>query len=172
MIMATRQFVPVSEIRVLAIDPISRGFGYAVLEGPHRLIDWGVVHVHTDKHRGSLRRIDELISRYQPQTIVVEDLNARGARRSGRVRRLLDGVRRLSDSRSCTYRLVAQRQVKRVIGQSERTTKYEIAQTLARMFPEIAPRLPKPRKPWMSEDERMAIFDALAFGLTCLRSMR
>jgi len=29
-------------IRVLAIDPSTRGFGFAVLEGPSRLIDWGV----------------------------------------------------------------------------------------------------------------------------------
>lgn len=34
--------------RVLAIDPNSRGFGFAVLEGPDRLIDWGVVHVRAD----------------------------------------------------------------------------------------------------------------------------
>ncbi len=28
--------------RVLAIDPNSRGFGFAVLEGGARLIDWGI----------------------------------------------------------------------------------------------------------------------------------
>jgi len=36
-------------------------------------------------------------------------------------------------------------------------------------FPELAPRLPRFRKPWMSEDYRMSIFDAVAFGLTSIK---
>ena len=35
---------------------------------------------------------------------------------------------------------------------------------MANHFPELAPRLPRFRKPWMSEDYRMSIFDAIAFG--------
>jgi len=31
-------------------------------------------------------------------------------------------------------------------------------------------RLPRFRKPWMSEDSRMSIFDAVAFGLTCFQT--
>jgi hypothetical protein len=37
------------EIRVVAIDPATRGFGFAVLEGANRLIDWGVKETKTDK---------------------------------------------------------------------------------------------------------------------------
>lgn len=43
--------------------------------------------------------------------------------------------------------------------------KYEVVTTPAWQFPELLPMLPKPRKPWMSEDERMASFDAIALGL-------
>jgi hypothetical protein len=32
--------------------------------------------------------------------------------------------------------------------------------------PELAPRLSRFRKPWMSEDYRMSIFDAVALALT------
>ena len=35
-------------------------------------------------------------------------------------------------------------------------------------FPELAPRLPRFRKLWMSEDERMSIFDALSLALALL----
>ena len=28
--------------RIITIDPVTRGFGFAVLEGPEDLIDWGV----------------------------------------------------------------------------------------------------------------------------------
>jgi len=159
-----------SEKRILAIDPISRGFGFAVLEGPRRLIDWGVVHVQTDKLRGCLRRIDELVGRYSPQILVTEDFNTKGSRRRVRVRELVDEIHQQSPEWHCFYRAVSRMQVRRTIRQSERATKYEIALSLIEQFPELRPRLPKPRKPWMSEDARMAIFDALAFGLTYLRT--
>ena len=44
--------------------------------------------------------------------------------------------------------------------------KQEIAIAIAERFPELAPRLPRFRKPWMSEDYRMSIFDAVALALT------
>jgi hypothetical protein len=45
------------------------------------------------------------------------------------------------------------------------SSKQEIAAAIANRFPELAPRLPRFRKPWMSEDYRMSIFDAVALGL-------
>ena len=42
-------------------------------------------------------------------------------------------------------------------------TKYQIATTIAERLPELAPRLPPFRKPWLSEDYRMSIFDAVSF---------
>ena len=42
------------DIRVLAIDPSTRGFGFAVLEGPNRLIDWGVKETKTEQKRRTL----------------------------------------------------------------------------------------------------------------------
>jgi hypothetical protein len=47
-----------------------------------------------------------------------------------------------------------------------------MAQAVAARFPELAPRLPPQRKPWMSEDCRMAIFDAAAFVLALFWSER
>jgi len=44
--------------------------------------------------------------------------------------------------------------------------KHPIASILAdRYQEELAPRLPPFRKPWMSEDERMAMFDAAALAV-------
>jgi hypothetical protein len=44
-----------------------------VLEGPDRLIDWGVKETRSDKNRRSLKLIAELIDCYQPRVIVVAD---------------------------------------------------------------------------------------------------
>ncbi len=59
--------------RVLAIDPTTKGFGFAVMEGPEKLIDWGVKGVRGSKNSECLRLISGLIDQYQPDVIVVED---------------------------------------------------------------------------------------------------
>ena len=48
------------------------------------------------------------------------------------------------------------------------TTKHEIALAIAQAFPELTSRLPRKRRPWMSEDESMNVFDAVALALTVL----
>ena len=60
------------DIRVLAVDPSTRGFGFAILEGPDRLIDWAVKETKVNKNAKSLKLIDDLIDRYQPSVVVVE----------------------------------------------------------------------------------------------------
>src|SRR5215467_2993393 len=84
------------DIRVLAVDPSTRGFGFAVLEGPDRLIDWGVKETKTDKQSRSLKLIAHLIEQYQPTVVVVEDYTAKGSRRCGRVRALIDDISKLA----------------------------------------------------------------------------
>jgi hypothetical protein len=53
-------------------------------------------------------------------------------------------------------------------------TKHALAEIIAKRFPEeVGSRLPPKRKPWMSEDSRMNIFDAVALALMpylCRRS--
>ena len=34
-------------VRTLAVDPSPRGFGFAVLEGPTHLLDWGVAELYS-----------------------------------------------------------------------------------------------------------------------------
>jgi hypothetical protein len=49
-------------------------------------------------------------------------------------------------------------------------TKHDIALVLADRFPELRSWRPRRRKAWMSEDERMNIFDALALAESFLAS--
>src|SRR5215831_10039059 len=155
------------DIRVLAVDPSTRGFGFAILEGPDRLIDWGVRETKVDKKRKSLRFIAELIDRYQPSVFVVEDYTRKGSRRCGRVRELINDISQLAVKRKVKVRSFSRAKVKQAFSETDASTKYEIAVAIAKRFPELVPRLPRFRKPWMSEDYRMSIFDAVGFGLTC-----
>jgi Holliday junction resolvasome RuvABC endonuclease subunit len=154
------------EIRVLAVDPSTRGFGFAVLEGPNRLIDWGVKETKKDKSARSLKLIEDLIDRYQPNAIVVEDYAGKGSRRCRRIQGLINDISKLASKRKIKVRSFSRAKVKQVFSESGASNKHEIAVSIANRFPELAPRLPRFRKPWMSEDYRMSIFDAVALGVT------
>jgi Holliday junction resolvasome RuvABC endonuclease subunit len=152
--------------RVLALDPSSRGFGFAVLEGPERLIDWGVKEARADKNRRSLRHIDDLLKHYQPDIIVIEEYAFRDARRSLRVQKLLRAIHELAARKEVKVRAVSRPEIRKAFAEYPATTKHQIAEAIARRLPELAPRVPPLRQPWMSEDYRMSIFDAVALALT------
>jgi hypothetical protein len=154
--------------RVLAIDPTTRGFGFVVLESPTTLVDWGVKVIRQQNEGKTLGKISELIGHYLPNLIVLEDY--RGSRRCARIERLLDGVHRLATTKGLKTRRILIARVKKVFRTFQANTKYERAHTIAQQLPELAPRLPRYRKPWMSEDYRMAIFDAAALALTYFHS--
>ena len=61
--------------RVLAIDPVTRGFGFAVLDGPRLLVDWGVRATKPSPKpvEQSLRELAALLESYSPDRVVVED---------------------------------------------------------------------------------------------------
>src|SRR6266481_2961734 len=87
------------DICVLAIDPSTRGFGFAVLEGPNRLIDWGVKETKSNKNAKTIKLVDELIERYQPSVVVVEDYSGKGSRRCRRIQGLINDISKLASKR-------------------------------------------------------------------------
>lgn len=155
--------------RILAIAPSTRGFGYAVLEGRKELVDWGVKSVTGDKNAGSMEKVEEIIAHYNPQVMVLEDTEAKGSRRSARIRVLTKRLIALAESREIRVVLFSQKQVRRVFFADGCGTKHALAEIIAGRFPdELGFRLPPKRRPWMSEDYRMDIFDATALALAYL----
>jgi len=154
--------------RVLAIDPITWGYGFAILDGPQSLIDWdlqGTSRREEPRERWCLRQIGVLIDRYGPDRIVVEDCLDARSRRGKRSRQLIARIITLADERGIPARRISRSQVHRSFAPAGACTKYKIALAIAGRFPEVAWRLPPIRKPWMSEDARMGIFDAIALAL-------
>jgi hypothetical protein len=160
------------QLRVLAIDPHPRGFGYAVFEGPGTLVDWGTKDIRQDKERIALRKIEELVRLYLATVIVVEDCAHRKSRRNPRVRQLAERILAAAREFAVEARAVPLTAVYRTFAGTGAGTKYGIAKALVRAFPELLVRLPPKRKPWQTEDSRMSIFDAVALGLTYFRSLR
>jgi len=152
--------------RVLAIDPFSRGIGFAVLEGPERLIDWGLKTTGRADNEKAIRATLALVARFQPDVLAVEDSGAVGSRRCGRVQTLLDRIVS-TKARRLPVRRVSRGQLSAIGPLPQAGTKHGRACLLAERFPELQLSLPRFRKPWMSEDDRMAIFDAVGFAVAC-----
>lgn len=151
--------------RLLAIDPTSRGFGYVALETPGLLVDWGTHAVAKRSHPVARARLRAIIRRLQPQCIVLEHYAAPQCRRSASVRSLLEAMEQWCNESDLAVRLIPAVRLRSWLGARGLATKAQTARWVAMCCPELAPRLPPIRKPWMSEDERMGIFDAAALAL-------
>lgn len=146
---------------LLAIDPTSRGFAFAVLEAPAFLLDWGSKTASLGS--GSLaRKVDELLSRYQPDVLVLEDLAAKGARRRKRASREIRSIERRALKRGVRVERVSRLGVLDTFAPGK--SKYEVAARLAEIFPVLANRLPRKRKTHTPEEARMNVFDALGIA--------
>jgi hypothetical protein len=146
---------------ILAIDPTSRGFAFAVLEAPGFLVDWGE-RIVPAKTGGLLHKVDELLSRYEPTLLVVEDLAAPGAQRRKRASTEIRSIELLAFKRGLRAERISRLGV--IDTFAPRKGKFEVALRLAEIFPALAERLPRKRKAWTTEDARMNIFDALGFA--------
>ena len=152
--------------RVLALDFGTRGFGYAVMEGPHQLIDWGVREVRKNKNPRSLKKVEQLIDRYQPDALVLEDYARQDKRRPDRVRVLTGRIKEAAIQAGTKAHTFSRQKIKEAFVATGAVSRYEIATTLSRWFPELAGRMPPKRKPWMPEHPQMGIFDAVALAMT------
>src|SRR5438874_836730 len=101
-------------IRVLAIAPSTRGFGFAVVEGPETLVDWGVKSLNEDKNARSLAKVEELIALYQPGVMVLQDNSTKHSRRSARIKELGQQIIAMASSRNVRVKLFTREQVGRV----------------------------------------------------------
>ncbi len=155
-----------NDVRVLALDPSSGGFGFAVLEGPNQLIDWGVKTAPDRTPHYALWLIDALITRYEPDVLVLEDCERDSSRRCPRVRALIRHITRRAAKAEIPTQRFARHQIQEAFAGASALTKSRMARAIAEQFPELAPRVPPVRKPWMSEDYRMNIFDAVGLGVT------
>ena len=154
-----------NDFRVIAIAPFTKGFGFIVMERQERLIDWGLKIIRVEKNRESLKRVADLIKRYSPDSVVIEDYKHKGSHRSARVQTLLKDIESLSATKGVKTRRVPRFAFKSMVSRDTPSTKHQIAVEIVKQFPELAHRLPRKRKPWLNEDARMNIFIALGLAL-------
>lgn len=152
------------ELRVLAIDPTSRGFGFVVMEGPHRLVDYGIKSIRPLSNAACLKKVAAQIRFFEPEYVVLENTKNK-SRRCKRVQDLIESIRKLASKAKVRTRLISRHEMEEVFRPSGARTKLQVAEIISKQLPELASRMPRHRKAWMSEDGRINIFDAVALAL-------
>lgn len=155
--------------RVLGFHPTSRGFGWVLFEGPFAPVDWGLVSAGADKNASCLRRLARLLDRFAPAALVLEAYDRAVTRRAGRIADLCRAVERAADDRGVETAVYSRAEIRDAFSEVGARTRREIAEAVARHFEAFRHRLPRPRRPWESEDARSALFAAAAVVLAHYR---
>ena len=107
-----------------------------------------------------------MLFRSEPRVIVLQDASAKHSRRSLRVRELTQEIVAMAMARKLKVRLYSDVKIRRAYFADGKGTKHGIAKIVAKRFPEeLGAHVPPKRRPWMSEDYQMSIFDAVALAL-------
>jgi hypothetical protein len=152
--------------RVLALDLHPRRFGYVVVEGADRLLDWGVRSCRRNGKPIDVllqKRLRALLELWSPSVIVLNDPVGRARRSNPKSGRSLKQI-----AIEAKHRRILMRMLKPVCTeiQGERLTRYENARRVAEHFPALKGKLPPKRRAWESEHYSMSIFTAAALAIS------
>lgn len=151
------------DMRAIAFDVRPARLGYAVFDGPTRLVDWGVIRFQASA--GHVERVTHLVAFFQPSVVILRTIKKGSSSDRPSLRKIIRRIGRRVHSTGLPTARIRDANVKRTFRQYARPTKHECARITTSCFPELDWQLPPRRKPWQSENRRMSIFDATALGL-------
>ncbi len=153
------------QVRVLAVAPTARGFGYCVMED-QVMLERGNKGVEGNKNQQSVSKIEKLMKQFLPGVLVLQDVEAKGSRRAPRIKTLNRQIIELTAKQKCKVALFSVERLRNALLGDVKGTKHEMAEMLAQKFPvELAGKLPPKRRPWENEDGRMDMFDAVGLAV-------
>jgi hypothetical protein len=149
---------------VLSIYLNTRGFSFVLFEGHLAPFDWGLCELRgQQKHRRYLARVAKMLDRYQPDHLVIRDTTAQRAR-TPRIENLNAAICEMAASRQVPIHAYSRDHIRDAFKYAGAVDKQSLAGLIAKNIPAFERYVPPPRKPWMSEDPRMGLFDAAALG--------
>ncbi|HRG68379.1 MAG TPA: hypothetical protein PLS73_05990 [Saprospiraceae bacterium] len=151
---------------VFAIYPNANGFGFVYMDGPRKLLDFGVVRLNPISNSKTLEEIKESLGYFRPSLIILLDPEAKSSRTGFRIRNLIYRITEFAKQENLAVVQISRDQIRDVFENFGASTKYEISQWLLAEFKELETRKPKDRQLWTSEDRNMAVFDSLSLAMT------
>lgn len=160
------EYTPETTERLLSLDPMTWGFGYAIIEyEPLRLVAWGT-KTCSRKDGSCLAAVNDLLLQYQPTALVMPDWRETDHEfRGPALEEFIEAIGEALTSPTLPVLLCTPDQVREHFSSRGARTKHQIADLLALELPEVATILPKARRNSEAERAAMSVFDALAFAL-------
>jgi Holliday junction resolvasome RuvABC endonuclease subunit len=157
------------QVRILAVAPTARGFGYCVMEN-NVMLECGRREAKGNKNAKNaqvISKVEKLMNQFLPEVLVLQDVKAADCRRAPRIKMLHRQIVVLAEKHKCKVMLFSGRQLRITLLGNAKGTKHEMAEMLVKKFPtELGKRLPPKRRAWDSEDGRMDVFDAVGLAIT------
>jgi hypothetical protein len=164
---------PKRHMLTLAMYLNSRGFSFVLFKGarPPYACDWGIFDLRGPrKDQTCVRKMKELLDRYDIGALVIQDTGPDGTRRALRLSILNAALEAAAIENSIPVFKYSRADVHTRFASAKFTNKQTLAQVIAKHVPELARHVPPPRKPWMTEDARMGLFDAAALAFVFFRN--
>lgn len=158
--------------RILAIALRSQRLGLVVAEGSIELVHWGMIFYEGNEDASiasAMKRTHVLFARFSPARVAIERSKTDNAPNAENLQSLYRCIRKEASSRSVPVSVLTRTQVSEAFRDFNVRSKDDIAALLARMFPELQPKLPPKRKLWKREHFSMPMFDAVALAVACWR---
>jgi hypothetical protein len=153
----------------LAVYLNSRGFSFVLFEGMLSPYDWGILELRGPRRDAScLRKMTELLDRYDVDALVIQDTGPDGTRRASRLLMLNTALEAAAGKNGVPVFKYSRAAVYMTFATTGFTNKQTLAELIAKHIPAFERHVPPPRKQWISEDARMGLFDAPALALVFL----
>lgn len=155
-------------VRILGLCSTTRGFAFALTEGPRRLVTVGLRRV-PPRRREAVKALDLVLRESRPLFVAFEHETSCRKRHRGKV--FADVVTKSVNAYGILLLDIDHGQTK-ALSEAKRPTKWDISAAVAKLFPHITKRLPARRKPWQSENDDIGIFLALAAAVAAWEAFR
>lgn len=151
---------------VLALQPCSRGISYILFEGPQSPITWQMRDARGRKKVARAFEVtSELITRYEPEILVIEDILGSKDPQLNRRKRLQRMITSYAEGRGLDVYAYTREDIRACFADTGAITRPEIARVIAGRIHALS-KLPPERKLWKSQHRRMYLYDAAALALT------
>jgi hypothetical protein len=117
----------------------------------------------------AITAIDVVLRKSRPLFVAFE--REGGLKKRHRGRKFVKAVTKACDAHGIMLLTVKSKEVK-ALSTASRPGKWDVAEAVAALFPELADKVPPRRRPWQSEDERIGVFMALAAAVAAWDGFR